>query len=131
MHCGAVLSGGVQFGECSTVTVVLLCIFSPCLSCFFYVPLRPSLCGLQVAKGHPGSRVELGGGFLTYRAATSFPRDPGNICFIFSSLGFWSLRVRMISCQVSSGPWSLPVALRVPHHEKEVSQLLWPSLSGA
>lgn len=30
----------------------------------FYIILRPSLTGFQVARGHPGGQVELRGGFL-------------------------------------------------------------------
>lgn len=51
---------------------------------FVYITLKSPLRGFQVARGHPGGQVELGGGFLRYSAAVSFPERPRKhlLCFL-------------------------------------------------
>lgn len=132
MRCGAVLFGGSQFGECSEVTMV------------FVFPLLFSLLSL-ICHAQALSLWVLGGGGTPWwsggiqrwvskiQCSLSFPRGPGIICCMFSLRRFWSRElgengtvspVSSHPCQVSSGPCSCPVALQIPHREKEVSWLL-------
>lgn len=109
-----------------------------------YRPRKPSRCGFRWPRrnhGGGGGQVELAGGFLSCIAATGFLRGPGTTAyFIFPLLSFWSgaawergtvFPISSPFCQVSSGPHGFPEALQILHHEKEVSQLLRLSLSGA